>query len=243
MSDAPKSDVMRAEEVTKSYRTAERSLPVLNGINLSVAEGEFLAILGQSGAGKSTLLHILGALDRPTGGKVFHRGEDMFALSNNGLCRLRTRTFGFVFQFYHLLADFNALENVMLPSLIGRNGGQGKERRARGAELLARVGLQDRIKHRPFQLSGGERQRVAIARALMNDPDVLFFDEPTGNLDTRTGEEIHSLIKQLHQEEGKTIILVTHETELAQKAQRIVHIVDGRIVNGGVAKDKKETIE
>jgi len=223
---------------------AEREIPVLNGIDLAVRKGEFLAVLGQSGAGKSTLLHILGALDRPSSGTVSYGDVDMFALSNWGLCRLRNRTFGFVFQFYHLLGDFDALENVMLPSVMGWNGtlfGSRAARRARAAELLGRVGLEDRMRHRPTQLSGGEQQRVAIARALMNDPDVLLFDEPTGNLDTKTSEGIHSLIVELNREEGKTVILVTHEAELAQKAGRIVRIVDGKVVDGEEPRSTEKT--
>ncbi|MEW6354738.1 MAG: ABC transporter ATP-binding protein [Planctomycetota bacterium] len=230
-----KKEIMRAEALEKAYVMAQRTLPVLRGINLSVYEGEFLAVLGKSGSGKSTLLHVLGALDRPTSGAVRFRGEDIYALSNRGLSQLRSKTFGFVFQFYHLLADFNALENVMLPALIGRQGEEKKnrgERRSRAASLLARVGLEDRAVHRPNQLSGGERQRVAIARALMNDPDILFFDEPTGNLDTKTSEAVHDLILGLNKEEGKTLVLVTHDRELAKKAGRMVHIVDGKITDG-----------
>ena len=234
MSDTEKKEIMQADGLEKAYTMAQRTLPVLRGIDLPVYEGEFLAVLGKSGSGKSTLLHVLGALDRPTGGTVRFRGEDLYALSYQGLSALRGRTFGFVFQFYHLLADFNALENVMLPSLIGQAGEARKsrsERRSRAAELLARVGLEDRATHRPHQLSGVERQRVAIARALMNDPEILFFDEPTGNLDTKTSEAVHDLIIGLNKEEGKTLVLVTHDRELAKKAGRVVHIVDGKITN------------
>ncbi|NOZ24284.1 MAG: ABC transporter ATP-binding protein [Planctomycetes bacterium] len=235
MSNAGKKEIMRAEALEKAYLMAQHTLSVLRNIDLSVYEGEFLTVLGKSGSGKSTLLHVLGALDRPTGGTVRFRGEDLYALSNHELSRLRSKTFGFVFQFYHLLADFNALENVMLPSLVGGEGEARKgrkERRSRAAELLARVGLEDRATHRPAQLSGGERQRVAVARALMNDPDILFFDEPTGNLDTKTGEAVHDLIVGLNKEEGKTLVLVTHDRELAKKAGRVVHIVDGKITDG-----------
>lgn len=231
------SELLRAVCLYKSYQNGETTLEVLRGIDLSIAEGEFLAILGQSGAGKSTLLHILGALDTPTSGSVLHRGKNLFDLSAPALAEKRNKTFGFVFQFYHLLPDFTAIENVMLPAMVGTGWLEWRRRKrelmAKATELLARVGLQGRDTHLPNQLSGGERQRVAIARALMNDPEILLFDEPTGNLDSKTSEGIQDLIVELNRQQKKTIILVTHEAALAECAHRIVRIRDGRLLDHG----------
>ncbi len=232
------SDLLRACNLHKSYLNGETTLDVLRGIDLHVLEGEFLAVLGQSGAGKSTLLHILGTLDTPTTGEVHYRGQSLFQLSGPALARSRNKLFGFVFQFYHLLPDFTAIENVMLPAMVGVSGWRwlfspGSVRcrmRSKASEILSRVGLSGRESHRPNQLSGGERQRVAIARALMNDPEILLFDEPTGNLDSKTSEGIQNLIQDLNAIQKKTIILVTHEAQLARKATRIVRILDGRVI-------------
>jgi lipoprotein-releasing system ATP-binding protein len=230
------SEILKAVNLHKSYTNGESTLDVLRGIDLVVGEGESLAILGQSGAGKSTLLHILGALDRPTEGEVHHRGRNLFGLPGTALAERRNKIFGFVFQFYHLLPDFTALENVLMPSMIGVGwvGWRLAKRRLkeRAFGLLGRVGLAGRETHRPSQLSGGERQRVAIARALMNDPEILLFDEPTGNLDSKTSEGIQALIWELNQEQRKTVVLVTHEPALAEKASRVVRILDGKIVDG-----------
>jgi len=228
-------EILQAASLHKSYQNGETTLEVLRGIDLTVSEGESLAVLGQSGAGKSTLLHILGALDTPTAGEVHHRGQNLFELSGPALAAKRNKIFGFVFQFYHLMPDFTAIENVMMPAMVGVTwfGWQRIRRQARerAAELLTRVGLGGRETHRPNQLSGGERQRVAIARALMNDPEILLFDEPTGNLDSKTSEGIQELIWELNRAHRKTIILVTHETALAQKASRVVRIRDGKILD------------
>jgi lipoprotein-releasing system ATP-binding protein len=227
-------EILRASGVQKTYQNGENVLEVLRGIDLTVSEGEFLAVLGQSGAGKSTLLHILGALDTPSRGEVSYRGENMFALSGLAMAEKRSRTFGFVFQFYHLMPDFTALENVMMPAMVSLSWVRWRlvrrQMKERASKLLGRVGLSGRETHRPSQLSGGERQRVAIARALMNDPEILLFDEPTGNLDSQTSEGIQALILELNRAEKKTTLLVTHEAALAQKADRIVRIRDGKII-------------
>jgi lipoprotein-releasing system ATP-binding protein len=230
------SEILQAVNLHKTYENGESAIEVLRGIDLVVEEAALLAVLGQSGAGKSTLLHLLGALDTPTAGEVRHRGSNLFALSGPVLADKRNKTFGFVFQFYHLLPDFTALENVQMPAMVGLSwlGWQSVKgrMRARASELLARVGLAGREKHRPNQLSGGERQRVAIARALMNDPEILLFDEPTGNLDSKTSEGIQDLIWELNRTQKKTVILVTHEAALAERADRIIRIRDGRILDG-----------
>lgn len=190
-----------------------------------------LAIEGASGAGKSTLLHILGTLDRPTEGKVFFQGEDLFSRSPVELAEMRNRNVGFVFQFHHLLPEFSALENTMMPGLI-----QGMSLRGAGKEaekILVQLGLEDRLHHKPGQLSGGEQQRVAVARALMLKPRVILADEPTGNLDTQTGEEVHKLLVQINREEGITIIIVTHNPILAARMKRRVRLVDGKLQEEG----------
>ncbi|MBM4080211.1 MAG: ABC transporter ATP-binding protein [Planctomycetes bacterium] len=225
---------LEAKEIYKDYRTAAGPLRVLNGINLRVEKGEIVAVVGPSGSGKSTLLHILGILDTPTAGMVFYDGENLNVLGARQQAAKRNKLFGFVFQFYHLLPDFDALENVMMPQVIGHGmfGWQrAKQReRERAADLLKRIGLGARLTHRPSQLSGGESQRVAIARALMNQPAVLLCDEPTGNLDTKTGKEIRDVIWGLNAEQGQTVVIVTHDEHLARAATRMVRMVDGRIL-------------
>ena len=225
--------LLQAVNVTKEYTSGERTLPVLQGVNLAVKKGEIVTIVGVSGAGKSTLLHILGSLDTPTAGSVFYKGINLTKLSAKRQAEMRNRLFGFVFQFYHLLPDFTALENVLLPSMIGNAFSHWKkvrkERRERAASLLERVGLGNRMQHKPSQLSGGERQRVAITRALINEPELLLCDEPTGNLDTKTGQEIRELLWSLNETLNQTVVVVTHDEKIAANAGRIIRITDGRI--------------
>lgn len=228
------SSIIQAINVFKEYTSGERTLPVLHGINLSVEKNEIVAIVGASGAGKSTLLHILGILDTPTSGSVLYKGINLTKLSAKKQAEARNRIFGFVFQFYHLLPDFTALENVLLPGLIGSgfssSGTADKNYKSKAISLLERVGLGNRVTHKPSQLSGGERQRVAIVRALINDPEILLCDEPTGNLDTKTGHEILELIWNLNRTSHQTLIIVTHDEEIAKHAGRIIRIVDGHIL-------------
>ncbi len=218
-----------AHNVEKSYPVKTGSLQILKGINLLVEDGEFVVIVGPSGAGKSTLLHILGGLDEPSRGKVLLEDEDFYRLKDAERARLRSVKTGFVFQFYHLLAEFTALENVLVPGLIKENAGDPKRFEARGLELLERVGLKERVSHKPQELSGGEQQRVAIARALMNEPKIIFCDEPTGNLDSKTGKDIMDLLMSLNQKNKQTLIVVTHDESIAGKAHRVVHMLDGKL--------------
>jgi lipoprotein-releasing system ATP-binding protein len=212
----------------------DEKLRVLRGVSLEVREGEFLVIVGASGAGKSTLLHLLGLLDSPTSGEVLFEGKSLTRLSGLQQARLRNTLFGFVFQFFHLLPDFNAVENVMMPAFVRYRtlewARRRQEMRARAKDLLARVGLKERLRHRPNQLSGGERQRVALCRALINQPRVLLLDEPTGNLDRRTGEQIHQLIHDINRTERLTIVMVTHDETAAQAAGRLIRIRDGELI-------------
>jgi lipoprotein-releasing system ATP-binding protein len=200
---------------------------VLSGLDLDVEPGERVAIVGESGVGKSTLLHLLGALDQPSGGRLLFDGDDVFARREAELAHFRNREIGFVFQFHHLLGDFTALENVMLPSLIG--GQAAGTTRARASELLARVGLKDRLAHRPGQLSGGEQQRVAVARALAQRPRLLLADEPTGNLDPATGEEVQQLLLELNHEHGATLVVATHNDRLAGAMGRTLRLAGGQL--------------
>jgi lipoprotein-releasing system ATP-binding protein len=220
---------LSARDVTKVYALGEQELRVLSGVSLDVSPGELLCICGASGAGKSTLLHILGALDNPTAGSVVFKGEAVGELGEARKARLRNRAFGFVFQFFHLLPDFTALENVALPRLIDGRRERLADARGKATQVLARVGLAERLNHRPSQLSGGERQRVAIARALVNEPEVLFCDEPTGNLDSKTSAEILRVIVQLNASLGLTVIVVTHDEQIARHTPRIVRLEDGRV--------------
>lgn len=212
--------------VTKTYRLGEVEVPALRGVDLALGEGDFLAIMGPSGSGKSTLLHIAGLLDRPTAGRVLWRGEDVTSLKPGKLAELRGRHIGFVFQTFNLIPTLTALENVELPLVF--QGVPTKERRRRAEDLLALVGLEGRIGHRPNQLSGGERQRVAIARALAPDPELILADEPTGNLDSASGREILEILKELN-DQGRTLVLVTHDAEAAQVAKDVLKMRDGRI--------------
>ena len=222
------SSLIEAVGVRRAFALEARTLEVLRGVSLAVAEGETLAITGMSGAGKSTLLHILGGLDRPTAGQVLYRGRDLYAAGDRARSAIRASKIGFVFQAYHLLPELTVLENVLLPglSLPGRFL-QGGGLRARAAELLARVGLAERAAHRPNELSGGEQQRVAIARALVNGPELLLADEPTGNLDSKTGEDILRYLFELAAEKGLTLVIVTHNESVAPRCRRHVVLRDG----------------
>jgi len=221
------SSLISIKGLCKSYSMGSATVEVLRGIDLEIAAATTTALVGASGAGKSTLLHILGALDRPSSGLVSYRGEDLFSRSDQQLADFRNRSIGFVFQFHHLLPEFSALENVLLPALIARQSRKVAEQRA--IQLLKQVGLAHRLTHRPGELSGGEQQRVAIARALVLGPELLLADEPTGNLDMRTSEAIHELLARLQQETGITLVIVTHNERLAAGMERVIHLVDGRI--------------
>ncbi len=214
-------------DVKKIYSMGKVEVRALNGVTLSIKEGEFLSIMGPSGSGKSTLMHIIGCLDKPTEGKYSLNGKKVMALDDDELSRIRNKSMGFVFQTFNLITRQTCLYNVELPLVYA--GMHSKERRKRAVEGLTEVGLSDRIRHRPNELSGGERQRVAVARALVNEPMVILADEPTGNLDTKTGIEIMRLFAELHKK-GKTVIVVTHDPEVAEFTERIVHIRDGVIV-------------
>lgn len=224
--------ILKSKGLGKSYRMGATKVEVLKGLDLAVRRGEFVAIIGASGSGKSTLLHILGALDMPDEGTVSFEGRDLSRRSGRELNRFRNKMVGFVFQFYHLLDELTVLENVFLPAMASRSilGWFGCRTRAkrRAAELLVQLGLGERTKHKPYQLSGGERQRVAIARALMNEPKLLLADEPTGNLDSATGNGILDVLEKLNKA-GQTIVMVTHDDRIAQRAGRIITLADGKI--------------
>lgn len=224
MSDKPA--VLRAEQLWKTYKIGDVTVHALRGLDLVIKEGSFTAIMGPSGSGKSTLMNLIGCLDRPTSGRLFLREKDVSRLSPDQLSRIRNREIGFIFQQFNLLPMLSALENVELPLIYA---GVGKRQRLALAEqALERVGLADRMKHRPAELSGGQQQRVAIARALVNNPTIVLADEPTGALDTRTGEEIMEILSSLHAA-GNTVIVVTHERDVAQHTEEIVHIRDGMV--------------
>jgi len=219
--------LVSAKGVSKTYDLGRRSLTVLQALDFDVARGEFAALRGASGAGKSTLLHLLGGLDSPSTGEIWFAGQNLARLSASEIAHIRNFKIGFVFQAYHLLPELDALENVCLPARIARVA--PRTAAARGRELLARVGLKDRMEHRPPELSGGERQRVAIARALINQPDLILADEPTGNLDSHTGGEIIELLCSLREENNVTLVIATHDPNVAARAPKVVHLVDGRI--------------
>lgn len=223
------SPIIRARNLRKSFDSNNRRVEVLKGIDLDIDKADMLSIVGASGVGKSTLIHILGTIDRPTSGEVFYDNEDVYSMDEKSLAELRNRKIGFIFQFHHLLTEFTALENTMMPALIK---GIKKRKASVGAEnLLDMVGLKDRLHHKPGELSGGEQQRVAIARALMLKPEVILADEPTGNLDTETGDAIADLLISLNTELRITLVVVTHNLRLADKIPRRVSLLDGKIVS------------
>lgn len=218
--------ILEGIDLHRSFQTGATRLHVLKGVNLRVYRGEMVAVIGASGVGKSTLLHILGALDQPDKGKVSLNDADVFSMDKRELAHFRNRTIGFVFQFHHLLAEFTALENVIMPKLIA--GEEMTIIKEKGEKILAEVGLLERKEHRPGELSGGEQQRLAVARALINDPQILVADEPSGNLDKENKDNLHQLFTELNENKSQTIILATHNQELAQRAERIYRLKDGK---------------
>lgn len=224
-----------ADNLVKTFSLEGRSIEVLKGLSFSIEEGERVAIVGSSGAGKSTLLHLLGALDLPSSGEIYFRGDALSTKSSDELARFRNQNLGFIFQFHHLLRELTALENVMMPALIARLTQQ--EAKARAEVLLERVGLSHRLDHRPAELSGGEQQRVSLARALINRPPLLLADEPTGNLDGETSAEIHKLLEEVNRE-GTALIIVTHSQMLADSMPRQLEMVDGRLAFDRVKEQK-----
>ena len=226
--------VIRMENIVKTYYLGKpNELEILHGINLTVNKGEFVSIVGESGSGKSTLMNIIGVLDRQTQGNYYLEGQDVNGMSDEVRSAIRNRRIGFVFQNFNLLPRANALKNVMVPLLYGEE--HSKNGKEHAMEMLKMVGMEDRADHRPNELSGGQKQRVAIARAMINDPAIILADEPTGALDSKTGHMVMDLFHMLHEEQGKTIVLITHSQELAQETERIVTLLDGQIVadNGG----------
>ena len=226
--------VIRMENIVKTYYLGKpNELEILHGINLTVNKGEFVSIVGESGSGKSTLMNIIGVLDRQTQGDYYLEGQDVNGMSDEVRNAIRNRRIGFVFQNFNLLPRANALKNVMVPLLYGEE--HSKNGKEHAMEMLKMVGMEDRADHRPNELSGGQKQRVAIARAMINDPAIILADEPTGALDSKTGHMVMDLFHKLHEEQGKTIVLITHSQELAQETERIVTLLDGQIVadNGG----------
>ena len=223
--------ILKAKNIFKNYTMGKSVIEILKGISFEIYAGEIIAIMGPSGVGKSTLLHILGALDRPTHGKIeINEIDDIFSFNNNKLARFRNNSIGFVFQFHNLLPEFSALENVMMPAMISSNG-DINAMRTKAMKLLDEVGLTDRYNHRPGELSGGEQQRVAVARALINSPQLILADEPSGNLDLAASKSLHRVIWDLNNRNDQTIIIVTHNIELANKADRIIELFDGKIKN------------
>ncbi len=222
--------LLKGMEIHRTFSAGGESLEVLKGINIDIIKGRIHTIVGPSGAGKSTLIHILGGLDNPTQGKVLLEDESLYDHCDADLARIRNRKIGFVFQFHHLLPEFNALENVMMPAIINGNG--VAEARKRAGDLLGEVGLAERMEHKPSELSGGEKQRVAVARALTNNPSIIFADEPTGNLDSANSEMLLSMLLGLNSERGITLVVVTHNQGIAQRVGNIVLLKDGKIQEG-----------
>ncbi|HVP80019.1 MAG TPA: ABC transporter ATP-binding protein [Thermodesulfobacteriota bacterium] len=219
-------ELIEVQKIFKSYGNGTKRVEVLKGVDLTFHRGEKAAIVGASGVGKTTLLHVLGTLDRPTAGKVLFEGKDIYALNEKDLAFFRNREIGFVFQFHHLLPEFNALENTMMPCLI--RGISKEESLSRAETILTMVGLNERFSHKPGELSGGEQQRVAVARALVLEPKVLLADEPTGNLDTKTGESVFDLLQEMNRIKGVTLVVVTHNVKLAEKLSRQIQLIDGK---------------
>jgi len=219
--------VLELRDVVKTYTSGNTQFNALDGVSLQIKKGEFVSITGPSGSGKSTLMHIIGLLDNPTGGQVLLEGQDISHLNENEMAKVRNVTLGFVFQQFNLLAKTSSLENAMLPLLY--SDVPKSERENLALQMLTKVGLQDKLRNTPAQLSGGQQQRVAIARALVNDPKIILADEPTGNLDSKSGTEVMKLFHHLHEDEGRTIVFVTHDMDLALQAQRIIIIKDGKV--------------
>jgi putative ABC transport system ATP-binding protein len=234
------SELIRVKEVCKTYRMGDVEVPALRGVTLAIGQGEFVAVMGSSGSGKSTFMNILGCLDRPTSGKYFLEDDEVGALTPDQWADIRNRRIGFVFQGFNLLARTTALENVELPMMY--NGYSGKQRHQRALEVLGLVGLDERRDHMPNQLSGGQQQRVAIARALVNRPSLILADEPTGNLDSATSAEIMKLFQRLNRDQGITIVLVTHEIDIAEYAQRQIHFKDGLVVSDHVTESRQSSM-
>ncbi|MBN1870156.1 MAG: ABC transporter ATP-binding protein [Candidatus Omnitrophica bacterium] len=222
--------MLEALNINKSYFRSNNALHVLKGIDLRIEEGAIVSVVGPSGAGKSTLLHVLGGLDKPDQGEVHLDGENIYGLKDAARARIRNTKVGFVFQFYHLLPEFTALENVLLPAMIQMRQGAKKQFEGQGLDLLDKVGLKQRADHKPYQLSGGEQQRVAIARALINNPRIVFCDEPTGNLDSESGDGIIRLLMDLNKKNHQTLVIVTHDEQIAMRSHRRIHIRDGILV-------------
>ena len=235
------SELIRVKELFKTYRMGDVEVPALRGVNLVIRQGEFVTVMGSSGSGKSTFMNILGCLDRPTSGKYFLDGDEVGALTAEQWADIRNRRIGFVFQGFNLLARTTALENVELPMMY--NGCSGKQRHQRAVEMLALVGLDERLDHTPNQLSGGQQQRVAIARALVNRPSLILADEPTGNLDSMTSAEIMKLFQRLNRDQGITVVLVTHEIDIAGYAQRQIHFKDGLVVSDQITESRRSSME
>ncbi|MGA8179960.1 MAG: ABC transporter ATP-binding protein [Desulfobacterales bacterium] len=230
--------IVKLNGIHKTYQMGDIDVPVLKGVSLTVVQGEMVALMGSSGSGKSTLMNILGCLDRPDSGSYWLDGEEVAQLSANQRAMLRNRKLGFVFQNFNLLSRTSALDNVAMPLLYAADHISERNARQRAMEMLGRVGLQDRLNYEPSRLSGGQQQRVAIARALINRPPLLLADEPTGNLDSRTSQEVLEMIQQLNQKEGITIIMVTHDAAVARHAGRLIHVHDGVIVDGAFDNNK-----
>jgi len=233
--------LLSATGLHKTYTLGQRSLEVLRGVDVEIRRGEFLALRGASGAGKSTLLHLLGGLDIPNQGQVRLAGRDLATLGRRELARLRNKEVGFIFQAYYLLPELDALENVCLPARMARTA--AAEAEARGRELLIRVGLGQRLEHKPYELSGGEQQRVAIARALINEPDIILADEPTGNLDSHTGGEIIDLLCALRDEKQTTLLMATHDSRVATRAPKVIELLDGQISHSITQQETTSTSE